>query len=74
MIQNISKKIVLLGTGGTIAGVATDVGDNLGYVAGTVGVEQLLRGVPGLSAVSHLMVTEQVAQLDSKDMTFQLPA
>ena len=72
MIQDISGKIVFLGTGGTIAGVAEHAGDNLGYVAGTLGVEQLLGGVAGLSAARHNWVAEQVAQVDSKDMTFRV--
>ena len=37
-----TKKIVVLGTGGTIAGKAAAAGDNIGYVAGQVGVQDLL--------------------------------
>ncbi|MET0310579.1 MAG: asparaginase, partial [Burkholderiaceae bacterium] len=33
-----TKKIVVLGTGGTIAGRAGSAGDNLGYTAAQVGV------------------------------------
>ncbi len=32
-----NKKIVILGTGGTIAGTAAQAGDNLGYTAAQVG-------------------------------------
>ena len=39
---------VILGTGGTIAGKASRPGDNVGYVAGQVKVEDLLAGVPAL--------------------------
>lgn len=60
------KKIVVLGTGGTIAGTAASPGDNLGYTAAQVGVEQLLAAVPALG--SWPLVAEQVAQIDSKDM------
>ena len=63
------KKIVILGTGGTIAGRAANPGDNVGYVAGQVGIEELLESVPGL-AVANDIVCEQVAQIDSKDMSF----
>ena len=35
-------KIVVLGTGGTIAGTAATAGDNVGYTAAQVGVAQLL--------------------------------
>jgi len=69
---NIFKKIVVLGTGGTISGTAPTVSDNLGYTAAQLGVEQLLQAVPGLSRVlgGRVLVAEQVAQIDSKDMSF----
>lgn len=63
-------KIVVLGTGGTIAGTAATAGDNVGYTAAQLGVEQLLAAVPGLQGVS--LVAEQVAQVDSKDMGHDL--
>ena len=61
---------VILGTGGTIAGRASRPGDNVGYVAGQVRVEDLLAGVPALQGLSLEM--EQVDQIDSKDMHFGL--
>jgi L-asparaginase len=71
---NILKKLVVLGTGGTIAGTCASSADNLGYRAGQVGVDQLLAAVPGLSLTlaGRALVTEQVAQIDSKDMSFTL--
>lgn len=62
------KRIVVLGTGGTIAGRAASAQDNLGYRAGEVGVADLLAGVPAPAGV--VLEAEQVAQLDSKDMDF----
>ena len=64
------EKIVVLGTGGTIAGTATSTHDHTGYTAGQLGVQQLLEAVPGLDAALQgaALVCEQVAQLDSKDM------
>ncbi len=62
------QKIVVLGTGGTIAGTSAQAGDNIGYTAAQVGVAQLLEAVPGLQAVAGALQTEQVAQIDSKDM------
>lgn len=60
---------VVLGMGGTIAGRASQVGDTVGYVAGQVPVSGLIEGLP---AVQGLRVeAEQVAQIDSKDMTHQ---
>ena len=64
-----TKNIVILGTGGTIAGKAASAGDNIGYTAAQVGVAELMAAIPALAASSHLLV-EQVAQIDSKDMTF----
>lgn len=65
------RKIVVLGTGGTIAGTSDVAGANVGYTAGQIGVEQLMAAVPGLAqAAGGALVAEQVAQLDSKDMGF----
>src|SRR5665647_1866798 len=68
------EKVVVLGTGGTIAGTAPRASDNLGYTAAQVGVSQLLDAIPGLSKVlaGRPLVTEQVAQIDSKDMSFSV--
>jgi L-asparaginase len=62
------KKIVVLGTGGTIAGRGASAQDNLGYRAGEVAVSDLLAGVPVPEGVE--VHAEQVAQIDSKDMDF----
>jgi L-asparaginase len=66
-MQNQADTVVVLGTGGTIAGTAVDAGDNVGYSAGQIGVAQLVDAVPALAGPPLEM--EQVAQLDSKDMT-----
>jgi len=63
------QNIVILGTGGTIAGRAASVSDNIGYTAAQVGVEELLATIPALAQAGSVL-TEQVAQVDSKDMTF----
>jgi L-asparaginase len=57
--------VVVLGTGGTIAGRAAAAGDNVGYTAGQVGVSHLIDGleVPGV-----VLSAEQVVNIDSKDM------
>ncbi|RIX85196.1 asparaginase [Acidovorax cavernicola] len=60
------RRVVVLGTGGTIAGKAASSGDNIGYTAGQVGVADLLGGIEAPAGVT--LVAEQVAQLDSKDM------
>jgi len=67
-MQSVARTVVVLGTGGTIAGEAASPDDDLGYrsaslpVAALVGALQL----PEAFAVE----SEQVAQLDSKDMDF----
>ncbi|PIF78680.1 L-asparaginase [Variovorax sp. 54] len=61
-----TRRVVVLGTGGTIAGKAASSGDNIGYTAGQVGVADLLGGIEAPTGVT--LVAEQVGQLDSKDM------
>ena len=63
-----SKKIVILGTGGTIAGVATNPSISIDYTAACLGISQLVGGIAGLTDV----VCEQVSQIDSKDMSFEV--
>ncbi len=62
-----TKNIVVLATGGTIAGLASDVQRPHNYQAGQVGVGDLLRG---LTSDDLRVQTEQVVQIDSKDMSF----
>ena len=63
------KKIVILGTGGTIAGTASHASSNIDYTAAQVGVSQLVGAINGLNGEVE---TEQVAQIDSKDMSFEV--
>lgn len=65
-MKTIERKIVVLGTGGTIAGTASSPAESLGYTAARLGVADLLAGLPVLRDAA--IVTEQVAQVDSKDM------
>ena len=65
-----SQKIVVLGTGGTIAGRAQSPRDNVGYRAAQVDVGELLQGLPPLPGFA--VEAEQVAQIDSKDMEFSV--
>lgn len=64
-----AQKIVVLGTGGTIAGLSTPEKGAGAYVAGQTPIEDLLAGVvaPGFLAEFRIQ-SEQVAQVDSKDM------
>ena len=63
-----SPSIVLLGTGGTIAGRSASSADHTGYRAGELQVEELLQGVTRPAGCR--LEFEQIAQLDSKDMDF----
>ncbi len=69
-MQNADAKVVILGTGGTLAGTAADPGDNVGYRAAQIGVAELVARIPALADVA--LQTEQVAQVDSKDMSFAI--
>jgi L-asparaginase len=66
------QKIVVLATGGTIAGTASSAADHTGYTAAQIGVAQLLGGITGLGDAlqGRGIEAEQVAQIDSKDMDF----
>src|ERR1035437_9104157 len=74
MNEKIVDKVVVLGTGGTIAGRAVSAADNIGYTAAQLGVAQLLGTVPGLTQLlaGRTLLSEQVAQIDSKDMSFAI--
>ncbi len=65
-------RIVILGTGGTIAGTGHDASRPWAYQAAQLGVDQLLAtlldGVPALRPWGAHLKAEQVAQVDSKDM------
>lgn len=69
-MQSQTSKIVVLGTGGTIAGTAEQAGDNVGYSAAQIGVARLVEAVPALRGLP--LEFEQVAQIDSKDMGFEV--
>lgn len=62
--------MVILGTGGTIAGTSASAHDGVDYIAAQLGVDVLLQAVPGLSGLAAVWACEQVAQIDSKDMGF----
>ena len=59
--------IVVLGTGGTIAGTAASPDDEVGYTPGQIAIGALLAGI---ELPAHTTVEcEQVAQIDSRSMT-----
>lgn len=68
--DNHAHRIVLLATGGTIAGAAASATDNVGYTSAQRGVQALVDAVPALAAWP--LEAEQLAQVDSKDMSHDL--
>ncbi len=59
--------LVILATGGTIAGTGQDATDTLVYRSAQLSVQDLVAAAPSLQR--YQLRTEQVAQLDSKDMS-----
>ena len=57
---------MVLGTGGTLAGTSVAAHDNIGYAAAQRGIAELLGAIAPLK--NRALVSEQVAQIDSKDM------
>jgi L-asparaginase len=58
--------VVILGTGGTIAGTAASAAQHVGYQAGVLGAEALVAAVPALQGWP--LEAETLARLDSCDM------
>ena len=71
------QKIVVLGTGGTIAGESESADEGLSYKAAQRGIGELLKSVGCTNSLWPEVLkacqfeAEQVAQLDSKDMDFE---
>jgi L-asparaginase len=60
-------KVLVLGTGGTIAGVSTAHPSQAGYRAGVLDIATLVGAAPGIEQLASLHA-EQIASIDSKDM------
>src|SRR4051812_7667013 len=65
-MQSPKPLVVILATGGTIAGSADSATDTTGYRAGALGAQALVDAVPVLAG--HRIESESVAAIDSKDM------
>ncbi|MDU0810120.1 MAG: asparaginase [Burkholderia sp.] len=63
-------RIFVLATGGTIAGI-THTTDTTSYRSGILNIGDLLTTVPSLKFFAHVEA-EQIANIDSKDLTFRL--
>ena len=64
------KKILLIGTGGTIAGKGSE-GKSSNYCAGTLSVKDIISAVKGLDKVAHFDFV-QACNIDSCNMTKEI--
>lgn len=62
--------IVILATGGTIAGAASS-GTQAGYTSGAVTIDAMLAAVPGIDKLAAVK-GEQIANVGSQDMSFDV--
>jgi len=62
--------VVILATGGTIAGAAAS-GTQAGYKSGAVTIDAMLAAVPGINDLATIK-GEQVANVGSQDMSFEI--
>jgi L-asparaginase len=68
--QTSKPNVVVLATGGTIAGAAA-TGAQSSYTSGKVTIDAMLDSVPGIRDLANLK-GEQVANVGSQDMTFDI--
>lgn len=64
------KRIVILATGGTIAG-AGENGKDIGYKSGSIKAQTLIDAIPELKDVANIFV-EQVCNINSDDITSEI--
>lgn len=69
-MQSNPSIVVVLGTGGTIAGTSARAADNVGYSAAQLRAQDLVGAIPSLADIP--IEVHQVAQIDSKDMAFKI--
>lgn len=66
------KNIVILATGGTIAGVSSSITDTASYQPAILPIEAITKDISGpLSDIARIS-SEQIAQIDSAEMTHQI--
>jgi L-asparaginase len=68
--QNRKPNIVILATGGTIAGAAA-TGTQAGYTSGAVTIDAMLAAVPGIKDMANVK-GEQISNVGSQDMSFEI--
>jgi L-asparaginase len=63
-------KVVILGTGGTIAGAAASE-TQAGYTSGQISIEAMIDAVPGIRELAQVK-GEQISNVGSQDMSFEI--
>jgi L-asparaginase len=69
LAQN-KPNIVILATGGTIAGAAA-TGTQVGYTSGAVGIDAMVKAVPGIEKLANIK-GEQISNVGSQDISFDI--
>ena len=69
-MEKAMKNIVILATGGTIAG-AGEQGKDIGYKSGSIEAQTLIDAIPELKNVANIFV-EQVCNINSDDVTSEI--
>lgn len=64
------RNVVILATGGTIAGAAA-TGTQAGYTSGAVNIDTMIAGVPGITDLANIK-GEQISNVGSQDMSFDI--
>src|ERR1700757_4492827 len=68
--QTRKPNIIILATGGTIAGAAA-TGTQAGYTSGAVTIDAMITAVPGIKDLANIK-GEQISNVGSQDMTFDV--
>src|SRR6476620_7242363 len=69
-VQAQLPRIIILATGGTIAGAGA-ASDRAGYTAGKIPIDDLIGGIPTVKKVANI-TGEQIASVGSQDMTVDI--
>jgi L-asparaginase len=70
LAQGKKPNVVILATGGTIAGAAA-TGTQAGYKSGAVTIDAMLAAVPGISDLANIKGV-QISNVGSQDMSFEI--
>ena len=68
--QGKKPNVVILATGGTIAGAAA-TGTQAGYKSGAVGIDTMIAAVPGITDLANVRGI-QISSVGSQDMSFEI--